>query len=76
MLEIAVSVNFECGTCDRCQTDKSAIRCFHVPFMFAIVFIFVNKWAVAGSLVEGHLVCYGYVCVCVFVCEYVCNTSC
>lgn len=75
LMEIAVSVNFiECSTCDRCQTDKSAIRCFHVPFMFAIVFIFVNKWAVAGSLVEGHLVCYGYVCV--FVCECACNTSC
>lgn len=84
MLAIAVSINIiECSVCDLCYKDKSVSSYLRGPFMvgsIVIVFIFVDKWVVAGSLIQGHLVCCGYVCmyvyVCVFVCGCVCNTSC
>lgn len=77
MLAIAVSLNIIKCSVSACvffvrKTRAWAVVCVGRSWFgsIVIVFIFVDKWAVAGSLIQGHLVCYGYVCM--YVCVRVC----
>lgn len=84
-LEFAVILSIiECSVCNCSavrQTSVGSDVCMRFSWFgsVVIVFIFMDKWAIAGSLMQGHLLCYGYVCVCVYLCVFVflvCNTSC